>query len=37
MFFGTSHPVFCKCSSTLKAMAFPFLTDDLVGIEGAFL
>jgi hypothetical protein len=36
MFFGTLHPVFCKCPSTLKVMAFRFFTDGLVGINARF-
>jgi hypothetical protein len=32
MFFGTQHPVFCKCPSSLRGMALLLLTDGLVGI-----
>jgi hypothetical protein len=32
MFFGTSHPVFCKCPSSLRCMALLLSTDGLVGI-----
>jgi hypothetical protein len=37
MFFGTLHPVFCKCPSALRGMTLPLLTDGLVGTGAPFL